>query len=328
MLERCGHLLIGIRGDALGVRHRLVVQHQELLLRVVLPAGERLFELQHACVHLAHIALSVRTHVGRLAGDHRTQRGRALLGLGAHRRGLLLGLNDLLGRVCRLALETRLVRRQLGVDPQPHLVGVLLRLRGHAGDVGGELRALPLRLLAGRLQQTLGLGRRVVDQHARLLLSHPQHGLELLPALRLVDAVAVFVALVAGCGQFGAERRDLLGRLVGAGPGRGELVFETRHPGIALGEGVGQRLLAVTAQGRQLAAVTRIHAVAVGGQPRDLIAQGRDRRIDLGLVVPAERLRERRVLALGCCGEQLIEEVAVRLRCAGLMRVAQGKSPF
>ncbi|OPZ80066.1 MAG: hypothetical protein BWY77_01251 [bacterium ADurb.Bin431] len=54
VLERGGDLVVGVLRDALGVRDGLVVQHEELLLRVVLAARERLLELERAHAQLAH----------------------------------------------------------------------------------------------------------------------------------------------------------------------------------------------------------------------------------------------------------------------------------
>ena len=118
MLEGCCDLLVRVDRDALGVGDSLVVQQQELLLRVVLSPGQGLFELEHTGVHLADLALGIRPLLGGLARDHRPERRGTLLGLGANGRRLLLGLVHLLGRVRCLALDARLVRRVLRVDAQ------------------------------------------------------------------------------------------------------------------------------------------------------------------------------------------------------------------
>src|SRR5690606_16709319 len=59
VLERRRDLLVGIVRDALSMGHCLVVQQQELLLGIVLAAGQGLFELEDTSVHLAHFTLSI-----------------------------------------------------------------------------------------------------------------------------------------------------------------------------------------------------------------------------------------------------------------------------
>ena len=102
VLQRRGHLLVGVLRDPLGVRDGLVVQHEELLLGVVLAARERRLELEGPNAQLAHRVFGIGARARRLAGDHRAQRGRALLGLGADRGGLLLGLRRPSRRRARL----------------------------------------------------------------------------------------------------------------------------------------------------------------------------------------------------------------------------------
>ena len=72
------------------MRDGLVVQHEELLLRVVLPARERFFELEGAHPLLAHGVFGLGTRLLALPGDEGAQRRRALLRLGADRGGLLI----------------------------------------------------------------------------------------------------------------------------------------------------------------------------------------------------------------------------------------------
>ena len=85
VLERRGDLVVRVLRDALGVGDGLVVQQQELLLRVVLAAGQRLLELERAHAQLAHGLFGLGAGERRLARDHRTQRRGALLGLAADR---------------------------------------------------------------------------------------------------------------------------------------------------------------------------------------------------------------------------------------------------
>ncbi len=181
VLEGCLDLLVRVGGDPLRVGDRLIVEHEELLLGVVLPAGEGLLELQDARVHLAHLALSLGPLLGGFTCDDRAQRRSALLGLGADGLRLPLGLCDLLRGVGLLPLEARLVCGVLGVDLQADLVGIVLGLLPDAGDLSVELCAPARLLIARRREQTLGLDRRVLDDRIRLLFGDPQDGLEALP---------------------------------------------------------------------------------------------------------------------------------------------------
>ena len=221
VLEGCRHLRVRIGRDPLGVGDRLVVQHEELLLGVVLPPREGLLELQHPRVHLPHGRLGLGAHVGRLAGHHRPQRRRTLLSLGPDRLRLALGLLHLLGRVRGLPLETCLVRRVLRVDAQPVLVGVVLRLLDDRRGIGLRLGSHALSLLACGLEQALGLRRGVADQQARLLLRHTQHSLELL-------AVVGDTLFDGSAGKFRGERRHLRLGLAQLGGRRGQVGFELR----------------------------------------------------------------------------------------------------
>jgi hypothetical protein len=81
VLQRRRDLFVGVLRDALGVRDGLIVQHQELLMRVVLTAREGCLELEGAHPQLAHGLLGLGAVARRLAGDHRPQSGGALLGL-------------------------------------------------------------------------------------------------------------------------------------------------------------------------------------------------------------------------------------------------------
>ena len=61
MIERRCDLLVGVLSDALGVGDRLVVQHEELLVGIVLPTGEGCLELE--CPQAQHDAQQVRLKI-------------------------------------------------------------------------------------------------------------------------------------------------------------------------------------------------------------------------------------------------------------------------
>ncbi len=182
VLERRGDLLVRVLRDALGVGDGLVVQHEELLLRVVLATGERRLELHRAHAQLAHGILRLGARVLGLARDHRAQRRRALLGLGADRGGFALGLRDLLGGVRGLALDAGLVGGQLGLDAQVRLLRVVLSPRHDRLGLGLRLLAAIRDLFARGVQQAIALIGRVAQQHAGLVFGDPQHLFELVTA--------------------------------------------------------------------------------------------------------------------------------------------------
>ena len=313
VLERCRDLLVRVVGDPLRVSDGLVVQHEELLLRVVLAAGEGLLELQHTGVHVAHIALGIGTQLGRLTGDERAQRGRALLSFGTDRRGLLCGLVHLLRGVRGFALDACLVRRVLGVHLQAHLIGVTLRLGGDPLGVGLGLSALRGHFLTGRGHQTVGLHGRVLDEHVRLLLGDPQDRLELLARRSL------FAVRLRSVDEFGGEGGDLL---LGVGHlrVRGRQLALESFASLALF--FPHRLDGFLFAGLGLGDLC--------GGLLELVAESRERRVDLGLVVAAEADGERTLLLAGRGLDQLVEEVrrALAVAVGGTGRFAHGFLAF
>ena len=189
------------------------------------------------------------------------------------------------------------MRRVLRVDAQPVLVGVVLRLLDDRRRVGLRLGSHTLSLLACGFEQALGLRRGVADQQARLLLCHPQHGLELL-------AVVGNTLFDGGARKLRGERRHLRLGLAQLGGRRGEVGFElsvrllllrtqlVEGPGVVRDELLDLGLLLRTHL------VERVATRLLGGGELVLIAlharrQLPDGVVDLAAFVPAEGDGER-----------------------------------
>ena len=228
------------------------------------------------------------------------------------------------------ALEPGLVGRELGLDPQARLLGIVLGLREDRLCLDLKVLAAVEDLLAGGLEEPVALDAGVADDQARLLLGDAQDLFELRAGLRLRASVDELfgerLRALLSRGDLRVRRRELgleslhdlaaalLGSvggtldlrlgLGGAGlrcrelcpePCRGVAAtgFGCRHPRVLLGLEPLHRLAAVRVRGIAHALVALLEEVDLVAVRAQACRQAGDRRVDLVPVVAAERRRER-----------------------------------
>ena len=186
------------------------------------------------------------------------------------------------------ALDAGLVRGELGVDAQVHLLRVVLRReRIASASACASLRRFSISSRAA-VEQPVALVGRVAEQHARLVFGDPEDLFELVPARRPLGCVGELFAQSAQP-VLGIRRLRLRGRELGFEPvdSLASLVLRVGdlglHPRLGLAALHSGAVFAV----RELRDLERLRAHARG--------EARDRGVDLVLVVAAERRGERDV---------------------------------
>ncbi len=299
---RVGDDLFGVRLGALGFLGGLADQAGDLLLRRTrallvgrLGAGERLLRGRLGLGDQL-LGLGLRLAQRLLGLRHALLGGPAELG-GLPTGGVRLGRGgaaQLLGVVGGLlGLRGRGVQQPLGVrtGPEQDLLGLRTGLLGRAGEALPGLAGEPLRLGACGGHGLVGLGARLVEEPAGLLLGpgaqllRPRHvlvdvRLDGLPALGqlLVQLLAAGHRLLMQLGlQPGRVLRVLLEDALGLRPGLAQLPLRLLAQLVGLDLGVPQQLLGLIAD------VTAVEGrpghdgaprlVQLGAQHLDLVAE-------------------------------------------------------